>query len=178
MKRLGALLESKPRSELGGRCVRDRATRPCSQLRVGNGHVRCLLRGHGEGEDRWDLSIGATTIVAAHDETVTQVCDVEENKLLETTSWHKTLRYWDFCPPTGSPVGFVPLADQAYDINVIEPTVVVGLAEIIGEEDANVGVCVLLWVCLGRVAGVRVEGAGVGEGWEAGWVQIADSVGQ
>ena len=70
----------------------------------------------------------------------------------------------------------MPLADQAYDITVKDPTVVVGLAEIIGGEDANVGVCVHLWVCLGRVAGVR--GAGAGEGWEAEWVQSADSVGQ
>lgn len=95
---------------------------------AGDGHtVYCA--GASKIVNSWDLATGATTIVAAHDGPVCQVCDVEDKKLLATTSWDKTLRYWDVRAPTGSPVGSVPLADRAYAMDVKEPTVVVGLAD-------------------------------------------------
>lgn len=78
---------------------------------------------------RWDLGSGAMTTVAAHDGAIRCICDVEENSLLATASWDKSLRYWDVRVPTGSPVGSVGLADRAYAMDVTGPLMVVGLAD-------------------------------------------------
>lgn len=78
---------------------------------------------------RWDLASGTSVTVAAHDREVKCVADVEQNGLLATASWDKSLRYWDPRTPTGVPQGVVVLPERAYAMDVRGPLMVLALAE-------------------------------------------------
>ncbi|KAJ3121746.1 hypothetical protein HK101_006703 [Irineochytrium annulatum] len=76
-----------------------------------------------------DINTGQTTQVAAHDGPIkcARCLDINGQPLLATSSWDKTIRYWDLRSPT--PAMTVQLPERCYTMDSAFPLLVVGTAD-------------------------------------------------
>lgn len=74
-----------------------------------------------------DLQANAEQIVGRHDAPVKTVCWLEEQKLVASASWDKTLRLWDRRQKLAAMT--LPLPERCYAMDVKESLMVVGCAE-------------------------------------------------
>ena len=75
----------------------------------------------------YDIASGQTTQVAQHDEPIKSVKFLDQQQILVTGSWDKTIKYWDLRSP--QPVGTVQLPERCYSLDAAGPLMVVGTAE-------------------------------------------------
>lgn len=76
----------------------------------------------------YNLATGQSTQVGAHDEPVKSVKFLDnQNNILATASWDKTLRYWDTRSPT--PVGTVQLKERCYSMDTKNDLLVAATAD-------------------------------------------------
>lgn len=89
-----------------------------------------VLSGGGDNAARlYDIQTGQSQQVAQHDAPVKVVkwLDTQQGNILATSSWDKTIKYWDM--RSANPISTVQLPERCYTLDVSYPLMVVGTAE-------------------------------------------------
>ncbi|KAH9029831.1 Poly(A)+ RNA export protein [Lactarius pseudohatsudake] len=89
-----------------------------------------IISGGGDNAARlYDIQTGQAQQVAQHDAPVKVVkwLETPQGSILATSSWDKTVKYWDM--RSANPVSTVQLPERCYTLDVSFPLLVVGTAE-------------------------------------------------
>lgn len=75
----------------------------------------------------WSLATNQSQVVAKHDAPIVNCFFVKElNNMLVTSSWDRTIKYWDLRQP--NPVHSQQVPERVYAMDVRYPLMVVGTA--------------------------------------------------
>ena len=77
----------------------------------------------------WNLQTNQTQKMAAHDAPINNIFFIKELNMVVTSSWDKTLRYWDVRQSSGTPAHTQQLPERPFAMDVKYPLAVVGLAQ-------------------------------------------------
>ncbi|CAO3599930.1 unnamed protein product [Absidia cylindrospora] len=76
----------------------------------------------------FDVATGQSTQIAAHDEAIKGIKFLDQQQqVLATGSWDKTVKYWDLRSP--QPIGTVQLPERVYSMDIRQQLMVVGTAD-------------------------------------------------
>ena len=95
-------------------------TRTCFATRTG---------GCDKSAYMWNLQTNQTQKMAAHDAPINNIFFIKELNMVVTSSWDKTLRYWDVRQSSGTPAHTQQLPERPFAMDVKYPLAVVGLAQ-------------------------------------------------
>ncbi|KAI9319224.1 WD40-repeat-containing domain protein [Dichotomocladium elegans] len=88
---------------------------------------RIISGGADKAGRMYDVTTGQTIQVAQHAEPIKCVKFLDQQQVLATGSWDKTVKYWDLRQP--NPIATVQLPERCYTMDASGPLMVVGCAE-------------------------------------------------
>lgn len=89
-----------------------------------------LISGGGDKAGRlYDIQTGQSQQVAQHQDTIKSTLYVDQQNIIATASWDKTIAYWDLRSPT--PIGTLNLSERIYsmDVHIGNKLLVAGTAD-------------------------------------------------